>query len=464
MTSRPLPRGRHVVLTDHVRLVHSGIGRALLTRSQALAEQFDIDVEILTVDRVQPPVDETTAALRDLGLIGPRVRLVSMWDDLRAWGVEAEVSDPVLTPDETTPGPVTVSGHRRRAGPETWPTVWSLYSYWLERRYGRERVNCIVDIPELADFLATAPPRRWAVTYANHADHRGRRRRWKRLAPKRGYLTLHLDQFDAAVYPTAAERELLLESGPRAARRARTFVVPLIVPAPRAERSARNPARGVMLARADRGKRLEHAVAAARLLPEVQLDLYVPESGWTRDDRARLIELAADLPHVTVHPATQNADRILEAAGFLLVTSRSEGFGLTMVEAQAAGCIPVAYNVRYGPSEIITSGVTGYLVDPPADDTDTDRAIADLAAAVRLTVDAPEEMRDACRQASLRYRPEVIAPLWADVLHAARAHAERRRFRRTSPAELATAHRSALDWRHPMGNKGPRYQLPSLRP
>ncbi|HJR90244.1 MAG TPA: glycosyltransferase [Aeromicrobium sp.] len=457
MTTQPLPRGRHVVLTDHVRLVHSGIGRALLTRSQALAEQFDAEIEILTVDRVQLPVEETEAALRELGLIGDRVRIVSMWDDLRAWGVDAEVSEPAISREETTPGQVTVRGHRRRGKPETWPTIWCLYAYWLRRRYGRERVNCIVDIPELADFLATAPPRHWAITYANHADHRGRRRRWKRLAPKRGYLTLHLDQFDAAVYPTAAERDLLLESGPRAARRARTFVVPLIVPAPRADPTDRDPARGVVLARADRGKRLEHAVAAARLVPQARLDLYVPDMPWTQDDRQRLLDLAADLPHVTIHPATQEADQILEASGFLLLTSRSEGFGLTMVEAQAAGCIPVAYDVRYGPAEIITPGVTGFLVTPPSDDDDDDRAIADLAAAIRRAMAAPDTMRDACRAASLRYRADAVAALWAEVLRAARAHADRRRYRRVSDAELAETHRRALDWRHPMGNKGPRY-------
>jgi poly(glycerol-phosphate) alpha-glucosyltransferase len=192
------------------------------------------------------------------------------------------------------------------------------------------------------------------------------------------------------------------------------------------------------------------------LVPEVRLDLYVPESGWTHDARRRLIELAEDLPHVTIHPATQEADRILESSGFLLVTSRSEGFGLTMVEAQAAGCIPVAYDVRYGPAEIISPGVTGYLVEPPVDDED--RAISDLAAAMRLAVDAPESMRDACRAASLRYRPEAVAPMWADVLNAARAHADRRRNRRPTAAELAAAHRRALDWRHPMSNKGPRYR------
>jgi len=429
----------------------------MLTRSRGLAEQFDADIEILTVDRVQPPVDETTAALRKLGLVSERVRLVSMWDDLAAWGIEVIEAEPILRPDETTPGPVTVTGHRRGGRSETWPTIWSVYAYWLRRRYGRERVNCIVDVPELADFLVTAPPRGWAVTYANHADHRGRRKRWKRLAPKRGFLTLHLDQFDAAVYPTAAERDLLLESGPRAARRARTFVIPNSVPASRAEPGVRDPRRGVMLGRADRGKRLEHAIAAAGLAPEVHLDLYVPEAGWTREHRSQLIELAANLANVAIHPATQEADQILEASGFLLMTSRSEGFGLTMVEAQAAGCLPIAYDVPYGPSEIITQGVTGYLVDPPADDADDERAIADLAAAMRLAVDAPEAMRDACRSASLRYRPESVAPLWADVLNASRAHADRRRHRRVTDEDLAAAHRSALDWRHPMGHKGPRY-------
>ena len=35
--------------------------------------------------------------------------------------------------------------------------------------------------------------------------------------------------------------------------------------------------------------------------------------------------------------------------------------------------------------------------------------------------------------------------------------ADRRRHRKVSHDELASGHRSALDWRHPMGHKGPRY-------
>jgi len=41
-----------------------------------------------------------------------------------------------------------------------------------------------------------------------------------------------------------------------------------------------------------------------------------------------------------------------------------EGFGIVLVEAMAGGCIPVAWNDNYGPSEIIQHAVNGFLIKP----------------------------------------------------------------------------------------------------
>ena len=32
-----------------------------------------------------------------------------------------------------------------------------------------------------------------------------------------------------------------------------------------------------------------------------------------------------------------------------------------LVESMASGCIPIAYDIDYGPSDIITDGVDGFL-------------------------------------------------------------------------------------------------------
>ena len=57
-----------------------------------------------------------------------------------------------------------------------------------------------------------------------------------------------------------------------------------------------------------------------------------------------------------------DARRELATASFLLLTSRSEGSPLVLVEAMAAGCLPIAYDVRYGPSDLIRNGRNGFLV------------------------------------------------------------------------------------------------------
>lgn len=47
-----------------------------------------------------------------------------------------------------------------------------------------------------------------------------------------------------------------------------------------------------------------------------------------------------------------------------LLTSLYEGFGLTIMESIKAGCPVIAYDVKYGPREIIDHGYSGYLVKP----------------------------------------------------------------------------------------------------
>lgn len=52
----------------------------------------------------------------------------------------------------------------------------------------------------------------------------------------------------------------------------------------------------------------------------------------------------------------------LETAAVLVNTSPGEGFGMNVLEGMAAGVPAVAYNVKYGLSELIDNGVNGVLV------------------------------------------------------------------------------------------------------
>lgn len=51
-------------------------------------------------------------------------------------------------------------------------------------------------------------------------------------------------------------------------------------------------------------------------------------------------------------------------ARILCMTSTCEGFGLVLIEAQAAGCVPVAFDSYASVHDIIDSGISGCLVEP----------------------------------------------------------------------------------------------------
>ena len=90
---------------------------------------------------------------------------------------------------------------------------------------------------------------------------------------------------------------------------------------------------------------------------------------------------------------------MLNALDIVVMPSlRPEGFGLTLVEAMAAGCPVVAAN-HGGPLEIVQSGVTGLLYNPPADA----QALADCLAQLLADPKLREQMGQRGRARVLEY-------------------------------------------------------------
>jgi glycosyltransferase involved in cell wall biosynthesis len=100
----------------------------------------------------------------------------------------------------------------------------------------------------------------------------------------------------------------------------------------------------------------------------------------------------------------------LSASDVLALASVREQFGQVLVEAMACAVPPIAVN-RYGPTEIVHDGHTGWLVEP--DDRDA------LAGAIAAAVDAPDERRRrgeaARRDARSRFSWPALAGRLAEV-------------------------------------------------
>lgn len=114
--------------------------------------------------------------------------------------------------------------------------------------------------------------------------------------------------------------------------------------------------------------------------------------------------------NIQINPAvTDIFDHYIDSS-LLVMTSHYEPFGLVLVEAMSCGLPVIAFNCPYGPSDIITDGVDGFIVE--------DRNIETFADRICQLIENPalrKKMGNAGVNSSKRYRSEQIMPKWIDL-------------------------------------------------
>ena len=111
--------------------------------------------------------------------------------------------------------------------------------------------------------------------------------------------------------------------------------------------------------------------------------------------------------NIIVHDPTLSIIEKYLASSMLLLTSLFEPFGLVLPEAMSCGLPVVAFDCPYGPADIISDGVDGFLVK--------DRDIKVFAEKVCLLMDdisLRKKMGQAGIVSSQRYSTERIMPMW----------------------------------------------------
>lgn len=111
-----------------------------------------------------------------------------------------------------------------------------------------------------------------------------------------------------------------------------------------------------------------------------------------------------------VHPPTANIMEEYINCSMLLMTSIYEPFGLVIPEAMSCGLPVVAFDCPYGPAEIITDEVDGFLVK--------NRDIKHYADYVCQLIESSglrQSMGAAGIKASQRYQAEIIMPQWKEL-------------------------------------------------
>lgn len=83
------------------------------------------------------------------------------------------------------------------------------------------------------------------------------------------------------------------------------------------------------------------------------------------EDKGKLEKLIThyNLKNIILKGPTNDVQTVYDDAAFYVMSSRHEGFGMVLIEAQSRGLPIVSFDCPSGPAEIISEGIDGHLVE-----------------------------------------------------------------------------------------------------
>ena len=114
--------------------------------------------------------------------------------------------------------------------------------------------------------------------------------------------------------------------------------------------------------------------------------------------------------NIFLHNYSDNIEGLLCSSELSILTSSMEGFPLCLLESIACSCPVISYDVRYGPSEIISNNKNGFLIPHGNENMFADKIIEILSnqnLQKKMSLNARSSFEK-------RFSPQVIAMLWKD--------------------------------------------------
>lgn len=261
----------------------------------------------------------------------------------------------------------------------TRPGINLLIASWSPKRLrtvGQEHLNLNEHKPEVAEAITRLYPRLDGVSVLTETDRRAYAER------------IRLPKERLVVMPNPLDAEQRARS---------TLSEPVIAAAGRLSPVKQYP------------KLLQAFTHVAEKHPQWRLRIY-----GSGDHEKKIRRTVTDLgleDSVELMGQTKDVLGALSEASVLAISSRVEGFGMTIVEAFSVGVPVVSFDCPHGPREIIEHGHDGLLV--PAQDVDT------LGKALLSLVEDAQErelMGENALASSARYSLDGITQRWEDFL------------------------------------------------
>lgn len=479
-----LPAVPIYVLVSVVPESFGGLTTAALQRSSAFADLDQRNIEVLTKSDEMIDPELRTRQLQEKGQISHKVNIRNVWFELERMSeddlvkVSTELEPRVPSDDHTlesngqrvvrrtaADGSVLQTDRFRRDGTcvisdrrdlaekgkrggrlvtlftregravAQWRSLKQMYQSWMDMVIGGEESILIIDSAPTGGLFYDYQRDNVTMVQCIHTHHLRQMHRDVRSKNTVDVMRLltHLDWFDAVAVLTRGQNEDFIESGVIATN---SVVLPnMLVDPPRGEAAGHDRSRGVIVGRHASVKRLDHALTAIAIAADTAPDLYVDlyGHGAQSDKLATLTEQLGLGARVTQHGYDPRGKEQFKNASFTILCSKYEGFGLVLLEAMFGGCIPIAYDIEFGPSDLITDGVDGFLVP----DGDVDALAAAIAKLHAMDEKQVARMRRAAIRRAREFSPKNVTKRWGSTLAEVR---ERRRTLRESSttAELTS--------------------------
>jgi glycosyltransferase involved in cell wall biosynthesis len=141
-------------------------------------------------------------------------------------------------------------------------------------------------------------------------------------------------------------------------------------------------------------------------MPDWRLVLVGDGADW---NTMKLMSEVMDLKRVSFEGRQTDVGKYYRHASVVVMTSETEGWPLALTEAQAQGCICVAFGCTSGVEEILSpDGECGFVV-PPFDEVEYEKTLLKIAA---MSDEEKLKIRKNAVAKRLNYTPEVIAEKW----------------------------------------------------
>ncbi|WP_231442500.1 glycosyltransferase [Brevibacterium zhoupengii] len=435
-----------------------------LQRANAIAELDERHVEILTLSpKNGVDTQALTERLREEGRIGNRVAIRNVWADLRHADAhdllqiagnnsQSITVDPTQLPAydgspeilEVDSAGKTIRADRFREDGTRynsyrpgdldtkkssvlfdlrgrpiaqWAEQYELYFAWMDWLIGTEPAIIINDGPPLARYLHKYQRANVVLVQTIHSKHSADpTKRTHRLGWTYTPALKNVDRFDHLAVLTESQRSDLSDLNYVMDN---ASVLPNMTTAEPIKRiKPRKPGAGVMLARTTFLKRIDHAITAVHKAQQTGVDATFDIYGVADEAQESLEALIAEIgvgDTIRLRGFDPRAKSKFEESSFTLLTSEYEGQPLVLLESMAVGCIPIAYDIKYGPADIITHGVNGFLVSPGDVDAMA-KCIGDLHSMAE-----PEllQIRKAAIKRAQDFSPEKITRMWGRMLNQA---------------------------------------------